>query len=121
MKILVDENIPSMTVRALLGLGHDVADIRGTPDQGAEDEILWKKVQSAQRILITTDKGFSRYRDVNHFGILIVRLRQPNRKKIHDRVLRALAQFTPGEWPGMLLVVRDTVQSISRRSVQEAG
>jgi predicted nuclease of predicted toxin-antitoxin system len=30
MKILVDENIPRMTVDRLRGVGHDVIDIRGT-------------------------------------------------------------------------------------------
>jgi hypothetical protein len=38
MKILVDENIPGVTVAALRGAGHDVLDIRGTPDEGALDD-----------------------------------------------------------------------------------
>ena len=33
MKILVDENIPAITVEALQELGHDVLDIRGTPKE----------------------------------------------------------------------------------------
>ncbi|MEK7408859.1 MAG: DUF5615 family PIN-like protein [Acidobacteriota bacterium] len=41
MKILVDENMPRMTVERLRELGHDVKDIRGTagpaPAQSAED------------------------------------------------------------------------------------
>jgi len=66
------------------------------------------------RLLITTDKGFTHYRRMPHHGILVVRLRQPNGKKIHDRVMHALAHFTPARWPGLLVVMRDTVQSISR-------
>jgi len=38
MKILVDENIPSITVNELRTLGHDVLDVRGTPQQGMEDD-----------------------------------------------------------------------------------
>jgi hypothetical protein len=34
MKILVDEHIPLMTVGALRLLGHDVRDIRDTPEEG---------------------------------------------------------------------------------------
>jgi predicted nuclease of predicted toxin-antitoxin system len=115
MKILVDENIPLVTSRALRALGHEVSDVRGTPEQGMEDEILWEKAQHEQRVLITTDKGFARYREASHHGILIVRLRQPNRRKIHERVMRAIIQFGASEWRGMLVVMRDTLQSIFRR------
>lgn len=34
MKSFVDEHIPLMTVRDLRLMGHDVRDIRGTPDEG---------------------------------------------------------------------------------------
>jgi predicted nuclease of predicted toxin-antitoxin system len=81
MKIFVDENIPLMTVQALRADGHDVLDIRGTPDEGMDDETLWKTIQREGRLLITTDKGFAQHRNSSHCGILIVRLRQPNRQK----------------------------------------
>ena len=93
MKIFVDENIPLMTVQALREDGHDVLDIRGTPDEGMDDETIWKTIQREGRLLITTDKGFAQHRNSSHFGILIVRLRQPNRQKIHQRIMNAIAQF----------------------------
>jgi len=37
MKVLVDENIPRMTVNRLRELGHDVRDVRGTAEQGLGD------------------------------------------------------------------------------------
>jgi hypothetical protein len=37
MKILVDEHIPLMTVKALREAQHDVRDIRGTADEGMAD------------------------------------------------------------------------------------
>ena len=83
MKIFVDENIPLMTVRALREIGHDVLDIRGTADEGMTDDALWEMIQPERRLLITTDKGFTQHRDELHHGILIVRLRQPTRRKIH--------------------------------------
>ncbi len=112
MKVLVDENIPLMTVQTLRERGFDVLDIRGTADEGVEDEVLWEKIQSEGRLLITTDKGFTQYRDRVHQGILIVRLRQPNRHKIHSRVMRAINQFPEEKWPGLLVVMRDVAQSI---------
>ncbi len=111
MKIFVDENIPLMTVQALREDGHDVLDIRGTPDEGMDDETIWKTIQREGRLLITTDKGFAQHRNSSHFGILIVRLRQPNRQKIHQRIMNAIAQFKAEDWSGFLVVIRDVVQS----------
>ena len=114
MRILVDENIPLLTVRALLAAGHELADVRGTEAEGTADPDLWVALQREQRMLITTDKGFSQYRDAPHHGMLIVRLRQPNRDKIHDRVMQAVSRFGPEEWPGLLVTMRDTVMSVYR-------
>lgn len=103
-----------MTVRALREMGHDVLDIRGTAYEGLADDALWEMVQREGRLLITTDKGFARHRDKPHYGILVVRLRQPNRRRIHQRVMQAVAQFTAEEWPGLLVTMRDMVQSVWR-------
>ena len=114
MKILVDENIPLMTVQALREIDHEVLDIRGTSDEGALDETLWEISQREGQLLITTDKGFTKHREELHHGILIVRLRQPNRHRIHQRVIQAMKRFTEREWPGLLVVMRDKVQSVWR-------
>ena len=88
MKIFADENIPSMTVTELRNLGHEIRDIRGTENEGLADEDVWKMVQKDRSLLITTDKGFAQMRNENHSGILIIRLKQPNRLKIHQKVMR---------------------------------
>lgn len=106
-----------MTVRELRELGYDVKDIRGTPDEGMADEDLWKLIQQEKRLLITTDKGFACHRNESHYGILIVRLRQPNRLNIHKRIMQACNQFKAEEWIGRLVVMRDVVQSISKAKV----
>ena len=115
MKILVDENIPRTTVERLREAGHDVRDVRGTPDQGSKDPDLWSMAMGERRVLITTDRGFTEFRRIDHFGILIVRLRQPNRRKIHQAVMIALQRFRELEWPGLLVVVRDATLSVSRK------
>ncbi len=86
-------------MEALRELGRDVKDVRGTFDQGVPDSDLWALAMAESRALITTDKGFTEYRSVPHHGILIVRLRQPNRKKIHHAVMRAIERFPDAEWP----------------------
>ena len=87
MRVLVDENIPVLTVEGLRNLGHDVLDVRGTADQGVDDIDIWKIAQEQHRLLITTDKGFALRRSDLHSGILIVRLRRPNGPKIHQRIM----------------------------------
>lgn len=114
MRILVDENIPKRTVSELQAMGHDVLDIRGTERQGMFDDELWPFAQAERRMLVTTDKGFSEHRDEQHFGILVVRLRQPNEQRIHTRIMAAFSQFVEHDWRGLLVVMRDAVQSVHR-------
>jgi hypothetical protein len=73
-------------------MGHDVLDIRGTPNEGMRDTQLWMLAQGEERLLITTGKGFATHRNEPHHGILIIRLGQPNRHKIHQRVIQAITQ-----------------------------
>ena len=111
MKIIVDENIPTTTVNELREQGYDVLDIRGTSDQGMTDQKLWQKAVQEKRLLITTDKGFAEHRDDQHYGLLIICLKQPTGAKIHQRVLQALKRYTARQWPGLMVVVRDAFQS----------
>lgn len=112
MKIFVDENIPSMTVKELRKLGHEIKDIRGTDNEGMADEDVWKTVQRDKSLLITTDKGFAQKRNENHNGILIIRLKQPNRLKIHQKVLQAMSKFREEEWSGLTVVMKDMFHSV---------
>lgn len=114
MRIAVDENVPRRTVQALRDMGHDVTDVRGTPDAGVSDDELWNRVQRESRLLITTDKGFARHWTQPHHGVLIVRLRRPNRVRIHERVMLAMRRFSEQKWPGTLVVMRDRAQSVRR-------
>lgn len=114
MRIFADENIPLITVKQLRSKGFDVTDIRGTQDQGMIDELLWKRTQKEKRLLITTDKGFSTYRYETHYGILIIRLKQPTRLKIHQHIMQAISKYSEQDWPGLLVVMRDSVQSTWR-------
>lgn len=110
MKIFADENIPLMTINELRQKGHEVIDIRGTDDQGLDDEDLWQRVQMQKCVLITTDKGFSSHRDEAHHGILIIRLKQPTLLKIHQRVMHAITRYSRRDWLGLMVVMRDVVQ-----------
>lgn len=112
MKIFVDENIPLMTVKYLRGFGHEVVDIRGTEEEGMTDEDIWQMVQRRGYLLVTTDKGFARKRYEKHNGIIIIRLKQPNRLKIHQKVIRAISLFKERKWQGVTVVMQDTFHTV---------
>lgn len=112
MKIFVDENIPSITARELLQNGHDIMDLRGTDNEGMTDEDIWKTVQKDRRLLITTDKGFAQKRNEKHNGMMIIRLKQPNRLKIHKKVMRAMDLFKEEEWPCLTVIMQDAFHSV---------
>ena len=120
MRIFTDENIPSMTVRELRAMDFDVLDLRGTEDEGATDEWIWATAQMEKRLLITTDKGFTHHRNELHYGILIVCLHQPNRHRIHKRVMNAINQFAEDDWKNLLVVMRDTTQSIWKVKINKS-
>jgi predicted nuclease of predicted toxin-antitoxin system len=114
MKIFVDENIPSITVKELRQNGHDIMDIRRTDKEGMTDEDIWKIVQKDRRLLITTDKGFAQKRNEKHNGMMIIRLKQPNRLKIHKKVMRAMNLFNEEEWPGLTVIMQDAFHSVCK-------
>jgi uncharacterized protein with PIN domain len=95
-------------------LGHDVLDIRGTPREGMKDEQLWELAQKEGRLLISTDRHFLRYWNVSHSGALVVLLKQAKLQTINAKVMQTLNRFSPEEWRELLVVVRDTFQSIRR-------
>ncbi|GBC95369.1 hypothetical protein HRbin16_01158 [bacterium HR16] len=109
MRIIVDENIPRRTAVELRARGYEVIDLRGSPEEGIDDDLLWQKAQQSHALLITTDKGFAQFRGQEHWGVLIIRLRQPNVKRIHNRILQVLDHFNRSDWRGMVVIARDTV------------
>jgi len=115
LKILVDENIPLMTVSELRLKGYEVTDIRGTDLEGSKDEKVWRIITKNEQLLITTDKGFIRYRFHDHHGILIIRLKKPNRHRIHARVMIAMNNIPESDWKNTLVVMKDEVESIWRK------
>ena len=58
MKVLVDENIPLVTVDELRSKGFDVTDIHGSAEQGITDEVLWQKAQQEKRLSLQLIRDF---------------------------------------------------------------
>jgi hypothetical protein len=54
----------------------------------------------------------TRHREELYHSNLIVRLRQPNRHKIHQCVMEAMTLFIAEDWRDSLVVMRDFMQSM---------
>lgn len=110
MKVKLDENLPARLARALADLGHDTNTVPQEGLGGKDDATVWGAAQTAERFFITQDLNFA---DIRHFlpgshrGLLLVRLRDPGRDALFQRV-RALFQTEAVEsWRGCFVVVTD--------------
>jgi hypothetical protein len=89
VKIKLDENLPSQLVPFLTDLGHDVDTVPDEHVAGQDDESVWAATQAAGRFLVTQDLDFSdvrRYSPGTHHGLLLVRLPQPGRSALLERI-----------------------------------
>ena len=117
MKFKLDENLPIDLARVLGGLGHDVDTVPQEALTGRPDSVVWACAQEAERILITQDMDFSdirRFAPGTHNGILLVRLVNPSRRGLVDRVGGLFLNEPIEEWHGSFGVVTDRRVRVSR-------
>src|SRR5580693_1729440 len=103
MNIKLDENLPVRLATLLKDLGHDVHTLHDERLIGHADREIWEATQKESRFLITQDLDFSDLRlfaPGSHHGILLVRLRSPNRKDLNQRIRELFQQENVGEWAG---------------------
>jgi predicted nuclease of predicted toxin-antitoxin system len=89
MKIKLDENLPLSLASVLTNLGHEVHTVSEENLSGGKDHELWNAAQRESRFLITQDLDFSdtrRFAPGTHCGILLMRLRSPDRRSLIRRV-----------------------------------
>jgi predicted nuclease of predicted toxin-antitoxin system len=110
MKVKLDENLPDSLAVALSGEGHDTDTIAEENLTGAGDPEVWSACLEEGRFLITQDLDFSdirQFKPGTHPGIMIVRLRQPGRLALHERVLAAFGGVEADVLEGRFVVVTD--------------
>ena len=99
MKIKLDENLPVRLATLLKDLGHDVHTLHDELLLGHADREIWEATQKESRFLITQDLDFSDLRQFapgSHHGILLVRLRSPNRRDLIGRIRKLFQKETVG-------------------------
>ena len=117
MRIKLDENLPTSLVTDLQALGHDVDT---APDEGLSghpDPDVWSAAQTAKRLLITQDLDFSDIRAFapgTHFGLMLVRLREPGRAALRARVSHVFRTEPVDGWKSCVVVVGDRKVRVRR-------
>ena len=117
MKIKLDENLPARLATALSQLGHEVDTVPSEGLAGQEDATIWKTTQATGCFFITQDLDFSdlrAFRPGNHPGILLLRLVQPGRNAIFERLLSLFRNETVTDWVGCFVIASDTKIRIRR-------
>ena len=108
MKLLANENFPSLAVTALRDAGHDVFWVR-TAMPGASDDVILQLAQDDDRLVVTFDKDFGelafRWGLPATCGVILFRLRMQSPEFTRDRVIETLAERT--DWTGHLFVVEE--------------
>ncbi|WP_174279873.1 DUF5615 family PIN-like protein [Sphingomonas bacterium] len=98
MRLLADENLPGLLVRALRDAGHDVLSASETFPSAADEAVL-DRARTEARILVTFDADFGRMifaeRRVPPPGVLYLRSPPPSPDETARRVLRVLAADAP--------------------------
>ncbi len=117
MRLKLDENIPVGLVEALTALGHDVDTVPQEALTGQPDPKVWDATQNARRLLVTQDLDFSDIRQFvpgTHRGILLVRLSNPSRHRLIERIQDVFSVEAVETWSECFVVVTDRKIRIQR-------
>ena len=110
MKIKFDENLPVSLAVILSNLQHDVHTVAEENLSGSSDREVWEAAQRDKRFLITQDLDFSdlrRFLPGTHCGILLVRLRSPDRQSLIGRVQEVFQKEDVSRWTGCFVVATE--------------
>jgi predicted nuclease of predicted toxin-antitoxin system len=117
VKIKLDENLPHQLVQLLTDLGHDVDTVPDEQIAGQHDDVVWTTVQKAGRFLVTQDLDFSdarKYAPGTHHGLLLVRLPQPGRLALTERVASLFRSEAVETWRGCIVSATPTKVRVKR-------
>ena len=117
MKIKLDENLPAELVDLLRAKNHDVHTVLEEMLAGRNDVTIFQAAHTENRLLITQDLDFSdirKYKPGTHPGIALVRLRDPNRRSLIERLRQILETDTIETWAGCFVVIGDRKLRIRR-------
>ena len=122
MKIKLDENLPHRLATLLKNLGHEVHTLHEERLAGRPDAEVWDATQKESRFLITQGLDFSdsrKFAPGSHHGILLIRLRSPNRRALIERIGEMFRKENVSEWVGCFVVATERKIRVLRRERKE--
>lgn len=117
MNIKLDENMPFRLAGILTDLRHQTDTVPQESLAGRNDTEIWEAAQKAGKFLITQDLDFSdvrRFIPGTHYGLLLVRLRDPGREAVVQRVQAVFQTEDVESWEGCFVVVTERKIRIRR-------
>ena len=110
MRLKLDENIPTSVSAILADLGHESDTTTEEGLQGRIDADVWSAAQDAGASLITQDLDFSDIRQFQpgtHEGILVLRLKEPGRQALTERIRSVFQSEDVGHWRGCFVIATE--------------
>ncbi len=110
MKIKLDENLPASLAAHLADSGHDCDTVIGENLAGRPDHEVWLAVQDSGRFFITQDLDFSdvhEFRPGMHHGVMLVRLRNPSRQVLVERLRSVFVNEDVSSWERCFVLLTD--------------
>jgi predicted nuclease of predicted toxin-antitoxin system len=110
MKIKLDENLPAQLYDLLVSHKHDVHTVSDESLVGREDRVIFAAACKENRLLLTQDLDFSdlrAFRPGTHPGIVLIRLRDPSRRRLVERLRQVLQSEKLETWAGCFVVISD--------------
>lgn len=117
MKLKLDENLPRQLVPILTALGHDVDTVPDEHLAGRDDDAVWAATQAGGRFLVTQDLDFSdarKYSPGTHHGLLLVRLPQPGRRALVERISTLFRTEVVETWEACVVSATPTKVRVRR-------
>ena len=115
--VKLDENLSRLHVQFLRGLGYEADRVHDQGLSGASDAVVWQRVSTEGRFLITLDLDFSdirRYVPGSHPGILLVRARDNGREAVLAVLQRVLSEHPLEALRGCLAVADENLTRVRR-------
>jgi predicted nuclease of predicted toxin-antitoxin system len=91
-------------------VGHETLDLRGTSREGLSDREIFAEAQAHQAVFLTTDRDFFHpipHLHEQHSGVIVIALRQPNRKAILEKLAWTLRSLQPADLVNRTIQLRD--------------
>jgi predicted nuclease of predicted toxin-antitoxin system len=110
MKIKLDENLPGELAEALASLKHDVHTVPQEGLVGEDDATIFGSAAREGRVLFTQDLDFSdlrKFKPGTHPGIVLIRLREPSRRRLTQRVRQVVESVDIDLWSRCFVVISD--------------